>query len=96
MWSILELFVNSLTHSLSLTILFLPILGALFLMCIPRENEKLLKVVGLSFSLLNFILSLFMWILFDKSTAKFQFVSELPWISSFFNIKLLFSFLKPS
>ena len=71
--------VNSGSEILS-WLLALPLIGAFCIMLIPRENEKLAKVIGLSFSLITFILSLFLWISFDSSTAKFQFTQELAWI----------------
>ena len=62
--------------SLLFTILILPLIGVLFLLIIPSSNKILIKVIGLSCSLINFILSLFLWIQFDNSTAKFQFLQS--------------------
>ena len=36
----------------------------------------------------NFILSLYLWIIFDKSIVDFQFVEEREWISGFVNYKV--------
>lgn len=60
--------------SLLMSILFLPLLGALCLVFI--EEVKRIRVVGLTTSLVTFVLSLFLWIQFDSSTAKFQFVES--------------------
>jgi proton-translocating NADH-quinone oxidoreductase chain M len=38
-----------------------------------------MKVVALTVSLINFLLSLNLWIFFDNSTSKFQFVTQLDW-----------------
>jgi proton-translocating NADH-quinone oxidoreductase chain M len=64
--------------SLLLSILFLPLLGAFFLLFLSPSPSGLqtIRVVGLSTSLLTFLLSLFLWIQFDHSTAKFQFVES--------------------
>jgi len=62
------------------TLLTLPLVGALAVMLVPRTHEKFAKIIALSTSLLTFVLSLFLWIRFDSSTAKFQFVSELLWL----------------
>ena len=85
--SLIETLIVTISESLLLSLLGLPLLGALLVMFIPRENEILAKVVGLSVSLFTFVLSLFTWILFDSSTAKFQFVSEIHWLS-FSNIHI--------
>ena len=70
------------THILSF-LLFFPIFGAILLASIPNWNTRLIKSLGLSVSLITFVASLFLWILFDNSTAKFQFVEELSWLPGF-------------
>lgn len=68
------------------TLLFLPVIGVFLLLIIPSYNTMLLKTTALVFSLLTFILSLFLWILFDNTTGFFQFSEIIYWIfdSSFF------------
>jgi proton-translocating NADH-quinone oxidoreductase chain M len=56
---------------------FLPIFGILLLLIIPSHKENLVKKVGLFFSLLTFLFSLFLWVLFDNSSSKFQFIEYL-------------------
>jgi proton-translocating NADH-quinone oxidoreductase chain M len=63
-------------------LLVLPLLGALVLLVIPSWNSQLLRVTALGFSFLTFLFSLFLWVWFDKSTAKFQFVNEILWVES--------------
>lgn len=63
-------------------LLVLPLVGASGVMLVPRGHETLAKTLALWTSLLTFVLSLFLWIQFDSSSAKFQFVSELAWIPS--------------
>ena len=65
--------------------LCLPLLGTLFLLFLPNSNQKLLKSVALNFSCATFVLSLFLWIFFNKSIGTFQYVSSFFWIP-FFNI----------
>ena len=43
---------------------------------INTENNKLSKIVALTVSIINLIISLFIFILFDFSTNQFQFVQE--------------------
>jgi NADH:ubiquinone oxidoreductase subunit 4 (subunit M) len=54
-----------------------PIFGILFLLFIPSHKTKLLKIVALNSTCLSFSCSLFLWGLFEKSVASFQFVNEL-------------------
>ena len=61
--------------SLLLWVLFLPLLSAFLLLFFPSWNHKWIRSFALYASLTNFILSLFLWIEFDSSTAKFQFTS---------------------
>lgn len=69
------------TYLLPIVILT-PILGVFVLFLIPDWKTSLIKQVSLYTSLITFIFSLFLWILFDKSTSKFQFVYEVDWIST--------------
>ena len=63
-------------------LLVCPLLGALVLLTIPSWNFQLLRITSLGFSLLTFLFSLVLWISFDKSTSKFQFVKEIFWVES--------------
>ena len=70
-------------NSLILTaIIFLPLLGAAFLLLLRREQVALIKTVGLVFSLLTFGLSLLAFLEFDSSSAGIQFMFSIPWIQS--------------
>ena len=60
-------------------------------MCIrDRSNSQYQssKYVALFITLANFFLSLYLWIVFDKSIVDFQFVEEREWISGFVNYKV--------
>src|SRR4030067_589153 len=67
------------TNLLSVLI-FLPLAGALLLVFLPRENHRLLRNVPFAVTLVEFLLSLPVAILFDGSTAAMQFVQKVPWI----------------
>nr|YP_008802568.1 NADH dehydrogenase subunit 4 [Monomastix sp. OKE-1]AGZ90221.1 NADH dehydrogenase subunit 4 [Monomastix sp. OKE-1] len=69
--------------SLLMSILFLPLVGVLFLLFIPTRQTQVIRITGLLFSLLNFILSLFLWIQFDNSSSRFQFVESLSLRTAF-------------
>ena len=68
--------------SLLLNIILLPLIGAIIILFIKDTNVRLIKNVALGFSMASFALSTFLWVLFDRSTAKFQFVEEFLWIPS--------------
>ena len=59
-----------------LTILILiPIIGSLFIM--PMEDKSQMKKFALNTSIINFIISLFVWYNFDSNTTQYQFVTSL-------------------
>ncbi len=65
-------------------ITFLPLLGAAFILVIRGNSEDVARNarnVALWTTLINFALSLLIWIGFDPSTPAFQFVERVPWIS---------------
>ena len=64
--------------SLLFWLLALPLLGAFCLMFIPSWNHITIRVVALSVTLVNFLLSLCLWLRFDNSTGKFQFMEAFP------------------
>ncbi len=68
-----------------LTILgVLPLVGALVLLVLPRDNARLIKQVALVFSLAALVFTVVMGLQFDAdSTAAFQFVESYPWIPAF-------------
>nr|AKJ25726.1 NADH dehydrogenase subunit 4 [Monsonia emarginata] len=57
-----------------------PVLGSIFLLFIPNSRIRLIRFIGLSASLITFLYSLVLWIQFDPSTAKFQFVESFRWL----------------
>lgn len=67
-------------ESLLISLLAIPVLGALVIFLVPARRTTEIKQVALFASLLTFALSLLLWIEFDNSSAKFQFVKTLPWI----------------
>ena len=73
-------------HLLSI-ILFLPIIGVFLLLFSSYRNYKMLKMIALFTSSITFLLSLILWVFFDKSTGEFQFVTKLLWVPSL-NINL--------
>ena len=68
------------TTSLLVFILILPLIGVFLLLFIPASNHSLLKYIALNVSCFAYVVSLFLWIFFNKSIGSFQFVSKFWWI----------------
>lgn len=62
--------------------LFIPLLVALVLMFIPAENKKAHRMGAAVGSILAFVVSLVLWFGFDETNPGFQFLTNVPWISS--------------
>src|SRR5579864_1869569 len=69
-------------HALSL-ITFLPLLGGLIILLMPKENKMAVRVLAAIFSGAAFIASLWLWNQFNGGTSEFQFVEKAPWIPAF-------------
>ncbi|MEJ5286281.1 MAG: NADH-ubiquinone oxidoreductase chain M [Candidatus Kapaibacterium sp.] len=63
--------------------LFLPLIGALLLLFVNRNNIKTFKYFSLAVSLLTFLVSLLLLIKFDFANPEFQFLTEAVWIEKF-------------
>ena len=70
----------SFVNNLLSYILFLPLLGSILLSIFPSYNKLLLKQFTLAISCLTFLLSLVVWVFFNKSIGTFQFVNKFFWI----------------
>ncbi len=72
-------------------IIFIPLIGALFIFIIrgnTKTVEKNSKYVAIFTSLVNFLITIFLWFSFDNSTANFQFVEEKNWMSGYISFQL--------
>jgi NADH-quinone oxidoreductase subunit M len=63
-------------------VIFLPIIGAIFIFLMKRDNESLIKWSALLISIIVFIISLPLFGGFDKTTAAMQFRETADWIPS--------------
>ena len=72
-------------QNILLCLLTLPVLGALGVLVFPTTTLRQMKLFALTVTLVNFILSLSLWIFFDNASAKFQYVQQIEWLS-FFNM----------
>ena len=63
-------------------LILIPLIGSFLVLFIPSQYKETIKVIVLSFSLAEFLLSLMMWMSFDNSSSRFQFVEVYNWIES--------------
>ena len=64
-------------------LIFFPILGAIVLLFINKENGRAIRWVTLIFAFVEFIFSLPLFFAFDPKTAAMQFVEDWWWIQSY-------------
>lgn len=60
--------------SLLLCVLLLPLFGAFVLLFLPSWQTKRIRSLALNISCINFIISLFLWLFFDNSATRFQYM----------------------
>ena len=70
------------------SLILLPVLGAIFIFFSKSNSNLTIKYLALFVSFANFILSLYLWYLFDTTTSEFQFLEERSWIKGFINYKV--------
>tara|TARA_B100000579_G_scaffold234926_1_gene192589 strand:+ start:2128 stop:3624 length:1497 start_codon:yes stop_codon:yes gene_type:complete len=72
------------------SLILLPIVGSLFIFFnrSSSENHQSSKYVALFISLANFLLSIYLWLIFDRNSIDFQFVENKEWLSGFINYKV--------
>ena len=67
-------------------LIFLPLAGAGFILTIRGDDDlgaRNARNVALWTSIVTFVLSLFLWVNFDNTTADFQFVEKVDWIPTY-------------
>jgi NADH-quinone oxidoreductase subunit M len=72
-------------------IILIPVLGSLFILITKgtqKNIEKNSKYVAIFTTIVNFLLSMILWYLFDPSLSEFQFIEKRSWISGFINFQI--------
>jgi len=69
------------THILTL-ILFFPVLAALVILCLPKDNLKLIRWTAFGASLVPFLLTVLLWARFAPSQAGYQFQEQYAWYAA--------------
>ena len=73
------------------SLILLPSIGALFILITPssdKSNFRSSKYVALFTSFSNFIISIYLWYIFDNNVPDFQFVENRIWLKGFINYKV--------
>ena len=73
------------------SLILLPSIGAFFLLFSrdkDHESSTTIKYVALFTSFVNFLISIYLWYLFDQSTTSFQFIENKEWLKGFVNYKV--------
>jgi NADH-quinone oxidoreductase subunit M len=72
------------------SLILLPTIGSLFLIFSKSNDQSnsTIKYVALFTSVVNFLLSIYLWFLFDETTSVFQFVEDREWLIGIVNYKV--------
>ncbi len=63
--------------------IFIPLLGMIVVLLLPRDQEELTKRVALGFTLIPLLLGVILFTQYDRSASGLQFEQKAMWISSF-------------
>ena len=73
------------------SLILLPSIGALFILFVKNDvskNNQSSKYVALFATFSNFLISIYLWYIFDNSTSEFQFIESKEWLKGFVNYKI--------
>ena len=70
-----------LNHILTL-ILFFPVLAAVVVLCLPKDNLKAIRWTALGASLVPFVLTVLLWTQFKSAQPGFQFQEQYTWYAA--------------
>jgi NADH-quinone oxidoreductase subunit M len=61
-------------------LVFLPVLGLIIIMLLPKSAAPKAKIVALIFTLFTVVIAAYIWFIFDKTSGNMQFVEKYNWI----------------
>src|SRR5690348_14737953 len=64
-------------------VVWTPLVGAVLVLLVPRDQPEGARRAALAFSLVTFVLSLALWGDFHTDTAEFQWLEQGAWVPSF-------------
>jgi len=62
--------------------IFLPLLGGLIILPLNPANKRALRLVTVGVMFVDWLLTIYLLTLFDTTTSSYQFVENIPWLSS--------------
>jgi len=69
-------------RNLPLWVTFVPLLGALLLLWVPKSKRRVFELGALAVTMFDFLLSLPLWAQYDRTSPAVQWVTSLDWIPS--------------
>ena len=63
-------------------ITFVPLLGVLLILMIPKEHEETIKRLAIGISVVPLLLATYLWFVYDKAAGGFQFQIMAEWVPS--------------
>lgn len=63
-------------------IIFIPLIGGILLLFLPKDKDKQIKTVATTIAAIPVILTGWVCLLFDQTTAQVQFMEKIDWIPS--------------
>lgn len=73
---------NALHSNLLTVILLTPMVATALLFLVPASRVNAIRTLGVLSALLTTVLSVWLFFLYDREAAGFQFVTKLPWVPS--------------
>ncbi|MFH2037744.1 MAG: NADH-quinone oxidoreductase subunit M [Candidatus Zixiibacteriota bacterium] len=62
---------------------FFPLIGVFLLLLVPKNSDSTIKGVSLLITFITFLLSLWLYFMFDPFASGMQFEVNIPWVSGF-------------
>ncbi len=62
---------------------FIPLLGAVVVLCLPRENNTLVRWTAFAATMPPLLMAIWLYMNFDRSTDAMQFMERVQWIPSY-------------
>ncbi|MBU1702066.1 MAG: NADH-quinone oxidoreductase subunit M [Candidatus Eisenbacteria bacterium] len=62
---------------------FIPIIGMVLIILVPRDKHQLIKIIAAVATGISLILSVVLFLQFDRTTSELQFVERAVWIGSY-------------
>src|SRR2546425_1475964 len=73
---------NAANFPLLSLILFTPLVGAVLLLFVSRQNENAIKWIANGFAVAGFVVSIPLWFKYNPQNPEFQFIERAQWIPS--------------